>query len=268
MHEVEVLKDLIFDPDNGLALDLYSPVNCVAPPVVVYLHGGGFQVGDKLDDRDRVRRLAEQGLVVAAVNYRLSPAVFPSPLSDVKRAVRWLRREADTLGIYGEAVGVWGASAGGYLATMIGLTGDDADFRELGDDTTDAVQAVVTWFAPSDLVANSRRSPLEELVASPPVEHTLLGRDGVQPDDADLVRANPIARTLSSCPPFLVATGDRDRIVPEVQSRYLHDALVRAGANSTLSIIGGAGHEDPKFDAPAHIAMTAAWLLSHLHRQQ
>lgn len=268
MYEVELHENLAFSPERKLALDLYLPVGCRRPPVVLYLHGGGFQVGDKSDNAQRVRRVSEFGIAVAAVNYSLAPAVFPTPLIDVKEAIRWLRIEGSGLGVSTDRIGVWGASAGGYLAIMAGLTGDDDNFQNQQGGAPDSVQAVVTWFAPSDLVANSSRSPLETIVGSPPVEHALLGRSDLHPRDADLARASPLGHVHPKAPPFLVVTGDRDKIVAESQGRYLHDALVRVGAESTFSLIGGAGHEDPKFDSPAHLALTAAWLLSHLHEAQ
>jgi acetyl esterase/lipase len=61
-------------------------------------------------------------------------------------------------------------------------------------------------------------------------------------------------------PPFLIAHGDRDRIIPPSEGRALHDALSRSGVDSRFVLLGGAGHEDAAFDSPASLAMTAAWL--------
>ena len=76
--------------------------------------------------------------------------------------------------------------------------------------------------------------------------------------------ASPLLRVTGDAPPFLIVHGDRDRVTPIGESAALHDALVRAGAQSTFVTLGGAGHESHTFDRPDHLAMTAAFLLQHL----
>lgn len=84
-------------------------------------------------------------------------------------------------------------------------------------------------------------------------------------DDPERVRlASPLSWVRPAAPPFLISHGDQDRMVPIGESSALHRALVQASALSTLVVIGGAGHEDPLFDEPAHLAMTAAFLAAHL----
>lgn len=269
-NDVEVTKDLTYAEVDGqaLALDLYRPATDETVPVVLYLHGGGYRAGNKADDVRRLAGLAREGVAVASANYRLAPhATYPAPIHDAKAAVRWLRAHAAEHRLAPGSVGAWGASAGGYLASMLGLTADDTELEgEAGDHSGEsgAVQAVVSWFAPSDLIANSRRSWLEKLVLGEPAEHSLFGRD-VIPEDDDLVRAaSPLARVTRRSPPFLIATGDRDRIVAEYEARALHDTLTRHGVAVTSTLLGGAGHEDPRFDEPWHLATTAAWLRHHL----
>jgi dipeptidyl aminopeptidase/acylaminoacyl peptidase len=150
---------------------------------------------------------------------------------------------------------VWGASAGGYLASMTALSTDDHE---------SAVQAAVIWFAPSDLVSSARRSPLETQILFPPFELTVLGVDDATADRELAQRASALAHVTPAAPAFLIAHGDSDRIVPPSQSVALHDALGRAGVSSTLTSLAGAGHEDPAFDRPENHAMTAAWLRSIL----
>jgi dipeptidyl aminopeptidase/acylaminoacyl peptidase len=77
-------------------------------------------------------------------------------------------------------------------------------------------------------------------------------------------RASPLSWVSATAPPFLIEHGDRDRMVPPAESAALHDALVRAGAASTLVTVGGGGHEDPRFDSAGHLALTAAFLTSAL----
>ena len=104
-------------------------------PVVVFLHGGGWRVGSRHTAGPGVRaaragpfeRVARAGIAVASVDYRLSgEAVWPAQLHDAKAAVRWLRARAGELGIDPDRIAAWGESAGGHLAELLGLTGDDA----------------------------------------------------------------------------------------------------------------------------------------------
>jgi dipeptidyl aminopeptidase/acylaminoacyl peptidase len=151
---------------------------------------------------------------------------------------------------------------------MVGLTSGVADLAESStvrvEGDSAAVSAVVSWFGPTDLVLAERRSELERAVLRPSSVGALLGVESVG-DNLELARrASPVSFVTSSAPPFLIAHGDQDRLVPPSQSARLHEALVLAGVSSTLQVLGGAGHEGSEFDDPAHLAMTAAFLHSHL----
>jgi acetyl esterase/lipase len=268
---VHITTDLEYATVDGvsLQLDLYRPEEPGPVPVVLYLHGGGWQVGDKADGaKERLARLAGYGIAVASANYRLvSQAVYPAQVHDAKAAVRWLRGHGAEHGLRTERIGAWGVSAGAYLASMLGLTaGQVALEGDTGGDLgqSSAVQAVVHWFGQSDLLANSRRTWLEREILKPPFEGPLLGLDDAA-DDAERARdASPLRWVGPAAPPFLIAHGDRDRITPSSESHALHDALVRAGAESTFLLLGGAGHEGPEFDRPDHLRLTAAFLATHL----
>jgi acetyl esterase/lipase len=269
--DVQAHVDLEFAQLDGgaLTLDLYLPAGDASVPVVVYLHGGGWQVGDKTDGaKERLSALAERGIAIASANYRLiDAATYPAQVHDVKGAVRWLREHGAHYNLDTERVGAWGASAGAYLASMVGLTTGDAEFEGgVGGNLhqSSAVQAVVHWFGQSDLWTNSRRSWLEQEILSPPFEGPFLGVEELA-NHADVARAaSPLYRVHAAAPPFLIAHGDHDRVTPIAQSAALHDALVRAGAESTMIVLGGAGHEGPAFDRPDHLDMTASFLKRHL----
>ena len=270
MNDVHVQNHVRVAEVDGfeIAVDVYRP-EVDNPPAVIYLHGGGWQLGDKADGGEqRLARLASHGIAVVSANYRLAPrGLYPRPIHDVKAVVRWVRAQGTELGVATDRIGVWGASAGAYLATMVGLTaGDDELEGTVGDhlDQSSRVDAVVHWFGPSDLAANAGRSWIESHLLPPPFEAALLGDDEVaSPSDASW-NASPLSRVTRSAPPFLIAHGDRDRITLSAQSHALHDALVSTGARSTLLVLGGAGHEGPEFDQPDHLGITAAFLTTHL----
>lgn len=266
MAEVQVDMDVVFATHHGseLALDIYRPPQDDAP-VTVYVHGGGWRSGDKADDSARrLAPLSGYGVTVASVNYRLVPrGTFPDQLYDVKAAVRWLRANGPRLGLRTDRIGIWGASAGAYLGSLLALTaGVDSFEGTVGGnlEQSSAVQAVVHWFGQADLLASGSRTEAEAHLLPFAFEAGLLGV-------ADIADASDRARELSllswisaDAPPFLIAHGDQDHIVAPSEGQALHDALVRAGADSRFELLGGTGHEGAKFDHPATLAMTAAWL--------
>ena len=265
-YRVTTTSDLSYGEHPLHTLDLYRPDIPGEVPVVLYLHGGGWQVGDKTaDSKERLERLASHGVAVASANYRLVPDHrYPAQVHDAKRAVAWLRERGSALGLATELVGVWGASAGGYLATMLGVTNDDAELAGGVDPARARVDVVVDWFGQSDLQSNSQRSWLEKEVLAPPFEKQFLDLEDPSAGGELVAAASPRRRVTGNEPPFLIVHGDRDRITPIHESATLHEALVRAGAQSTFVTLGGAGHESHTFDRPDHIAMTAAFLLQHL----
>src|SRR4051794_22456257 len=109
---VTVQSDLVYSSEHGmdLQLDLYLPPDRPAP-LCLWLHGGGWARGSRTARAaERLVPVAESGVAVAAVQYRLSgAAAFPAPLDDARSAVRWLRRNAAGLGLDADRVGVWGA---------------------------------------------------------------------------------------------------------------------------------------------------------------
>lgn len=265
-YAVSITRDHSYGDDERHAFDLYRPDTPSPPPAVVYFHGGGFSQGDKAapESETRVTALAEYGVAVVAANYRLAPAAtYPAPILDAKSVVADLRARGHELNLDVRKVGAWGASAGGYLAAMVGLTADDPDLGS--EDLTDChVDAVVEWFAPVDLRASSSRSQVENLVLGKGPECAMLGIDDPSAGPALVDEASPVNRARPRSPPFLISHGDRDLFVSIHQSAMLHDALVRVGADSTFITLGGVGHESHRFDQPDHLAITAAFLLSHL----
>jgi acetyl esterase/lipase len=251
-----------------LRMDLHRAPRAGAP-LVLYVHGGGWRSGDRADaGATRLAPLAARGVTVASADYRLVPdATFPDQLHDLKGAVRWLRAHGPGLGLPTDRLGVWGASAGAYLGSLLALTAGDDEFEgtvggNLGQSS--AVQAVVHWFGQSDLLVSGSRSDTEARLLPFAFEAGLLGVGSVA-DAADRARAlSLLTRVSPQAPPFLIAHGDRDHVVAPSEGEALHHALSRAGVDSRFLLLGGAGHEGPEFDRPATLAVTAAWLRAEL----
>jgi acetyl esterase/lipase len=254
--------------ETTLGLDLYRAPQTDAP-LVLYVHGGGWRSGDKADAHtERLAPLAAYGVTVASVDYRLVPgAAFPDQVPDLKGAVRWLRSQAPSLGLRSDRLGIWGASAGAYLGSLVALTAGDDDWEgAVGGnlEQSSEVQAVVHWFGQSDLLVSGSRTDVEAGLLPFAFEAGLLGVRSVV-DAADRARGlSLITRVSAQAPPFLIAHGDRDHVVAPSEGEALHHALSRAGADTQFMLLGGAGHEGPEFNRPATLAMTAAWLRERL----
>jgi|GEM_PF-62435 len=245
------------------ALDLYLPDQAHGVlPAILWIHGGAWECGDKYPCP--VREFAERGYVVASIGYRLSDeAAFPGQLQDCKSAVRWLRAHADEYGIDPARIGVWGASAGGHLAALMGVAGRIREF-DAGDhlDQSSEVQCVVNWFGPVDFFdwgapyspsVDSPESPLYRLLGGPFSQNLEKARS-----------ACPLHYVHGHSAPFFNVHGDRDNIVPLVQSLRLHTALRDAGVDSTLQVIPGAGHGTAEFILPERLDEIDDFLSRHL----
>ncbi|HEX6888460.1 MAG TPA: alpha/beta hydrolase [Candidatus Nanopelagicales bacterium] len=243
-------------------LDLYLPASDGTPaPVVVLIHGGAFAMGDSGMEAQLAQTLVQQGFAVAAVNYRLSgEALYPAGAQDVKAAVRWLRANAAQYGLDPDRFAAWGQSAGGWMATMLGVTGDQAtifDDDSLGNaEQSDAVQAVVSWFGPVDFATMDEQAAAVTACGGQSQVHGTADSPesqwlGEAVDSSDQTASTDLTSYLGSqttVPAFFLAHGDADCNVPAGQSQQLKDALDAADATSTLTILPGAGHADPAFD--------------------
>jgi acetyl esterase/lipase len=236
-----------------LQLDLWVPESSTPPPPVLWIHGGGWMMGDRRYLPETLRpnqlfdALVAAGLAVATIDYRLAlEAPFPAQLHDAKAAVRYLRAHADELGISTERIGVWGESAGGHLAALVGLTGHRNDLEGgigvVGGSS--AVDVVVDWYGPADFTTMPRMAPpphilakLEPAMHTPPEDSLVAGLDEAQRADA-----SPITHVAAASPPFLLVHGTADWLVPYAQSEQLHAALTAAGVESRLVPVEGAMH--------------------------
>jgi acetyl esterase/lipase len=263
VYEVKVVADLEFASPKGrpLLLDLYLPMGAAKPlPVIVWLHGGGWRIGDRKLGPDFRVRFAERGYAMASIEYRLSgEALFPAQIHDVKAAIRWLRSSANEFGLDSGKIGLWGSSAGGHLAALAGTTGEGIH-EDLGLECADFssdVQAVVDGYGPTDFLQMDAYSHKEIAVSSDPesdiLQPTLQHEDKNSPESQLLgapilsvphlvKKANPITYIKKGLPPFLIMHGLSDTAVAPHQSELLYQALIAKGNEATLCLIEGLGH--------------------------
>jgi acetyl esterase/lipase len=224
-------------------LDIAVPDGDGPFPAVVFVHGGGWQFGDK-SNCPSVKVLGKQDYVLASINYRLIPAVYPAQIEDCKAAIRWLRAHAATYHIDGNRIGVWGSSAGGHLVALLGTTNNLKTY-DVGENLnfSSKVQAVCDFFGPADFTGTDG-----QVVQEGAAEQVIKLLGGSSPNFRELAReASPITYVDKSNPPFLIVHGMKDPIVPEAQSEALFEALHKAGVPVELVSLPEAGHGGPAF---------------------
>ncbi len=146
-----------------LHLDLFYPKlsdeqKC---PAVVLIHGGGWRTGNRELVVPMAQKLAAQGFVTAAIQYRLSTeAFYPAAVYDIKSAIKWIKINADSYNIDTNKIAVYGASAGGQLAALVGTTNHNPAF----ENDTSAVSAVVQAVINIDGVVDFFGKGSEEVV--------------------------------------------------------------------------------------------------------
>ncbi len=226
-----------------LVMDLHVPQGISSPPVVVWVHGGGWSEGDRRlvplqwGQQELFQRVVDAGIALATVDYRLVGEVAPDDMvRDLVAALRYVRHFAADLGIDPERVAIWGESAGAHLAALAGLAGSadrpDPHFLGrlgVGAGRTD-VAAIIWWYGVSDL------APLPDLAES-------LWR-GVDSDAREWLAMaySPVTHLGPTSPPLLIMHGDADGVAPVDQALRFHDRALAVGASSRLVLVPGADH--------------------------
>lgn len=230
-------KGNAYGPHERNKIDLYVPKSDKPLPVLLWIHGGGWEGGDKGNGGPTISYLSK-GYAVAAANYRLSQhAVWPAQIEDCKSAVRWLRANAGKYNLDKDRIGCVGTSAGGHLVALLGTAGDAKEFDK-GENLKESsrVQAVCDWFGPTDL---SKLVPAN-LSGGNPVSRLLGGSIN---DNRKLAEsANPLTYCSKDDAPFLILHGDKDPLVPLNQSEILNEALKKCGVECELCVVKDAGH--------------------------
>jgi acetyl esterase/lipase len=239
--EIRLESDIVFGKGGNaqLRLDLAMPVGEGPFPAIVCIHAGGWISGKRQQMKQTIGVFARRGYVAISPDYRLAPRdLFPAPIEDCKAAVRWLRANAAKYHVDPTHIGAFGASAGAYLACMLGVTTKDDGFEGKGGcaEQSSVVQAVVSFFGPTDLSQDVWSKEVRENNLVP-----FLG--GTAQEMAETYRkASPITYAGKHAPPFLFVHGTEDSIVPIKQSQDLAEKLRQASVSARLVPMEGAGN--------------------------
>lgn len=226
-------EDVIYGYKDGMALiyHVLAPETKNNAAVLFMISGGWFSPKSNMDFLDSFTSfLTDEGFTVFAVNHGSSPRYqVPDAVTDVRRAVRHIRSNAENYEIDPERIGVMGLSAGGHLSLMLGLASDDGS--ESSDDpierVSNRVQAVVAYFPVVDL---------KEIVSYDSDLEALHFELKLAPENS------PIEFVSKDDPPVLLIHGDQDKVVPIDHSRRMHLALSEIENVVDFVVIEGAGH--------------------------
>jgi acetyl esterase/lipase len=264
---VRKATDLVYaNRSSRNVLDIAVPETAGRPPLVVFIHGGAFRMGDKADSLRERQALIDAGFAVASVNYRYSTeAIWPAQLDDLRDAFDLLRGKAAELGFDANRVASFGPSAGGHLSAACGIA--------FASNPRERLEASVVWFPPidfptmdSDIEATGivRATGRNDTPDSP--ESVLVGAVvATNPERArsaspiTLLGSLPAGTTL---PAFLIMHGAKDPFIGDMQSRRLHAAIATHGTAPRLDheVLPEGTHGGGDFDKPRTMARVIAFL--------
>jgi acetyl esterase/lipase len=217
-------------------MDVYFPNSGGPWPVFLYVHGGGWDKGDKAEGAGW-KYLNGQGYLVVSVNYRLAAynVKFPAMIQDVKCAVRYLRAHADEYNLDPNRIGALGASAGGHLVALLG-TSDKSAGWDVGEylDQSSRIQAVVAEAVFADFTRTIPNS----------MQMAIYFAFGDLPGTSSKIdaAASPVTYITPDDPPFLIVHGEKDGYSPVDQAKTLDAKLKAAGVSSKLVIVQNGDH--------------------------
>jgi fermentation-respiration switch protein FrsA (DUF1100 family) len=277
--EATITQDVIYGHKLGMALtfDVYQPEVPNGSGVVLMNSGRYksprciFHTGEdetlrlltdaELDVADPIcrelgpRTLVDDGFTVFNVRHSSAPRfVLPEVVSDVRRAVRFIRSTASDYGVDPNRLGLWGASAGGHLSLLLGTA------SEIGNSGTDdplelsdgSVAAIVAYFPPTRFC----QMPAENRARNPALDVPL----------DQLEELSPLHYATADDPPTLILHGDQDLGVPLEHGSQMYEALVSVGVESEFIVVEGAGHGFFGEDADFALAKTLDWFRRQLLR--
>lgn len=254
---------------RAMRMTLLIPRTKELKSAIVYVPGGGFSSADYEKFSEMRYALARAGFVVAAVEYRVIPSIFPAPIVDAKSAIRYLREHYKEYTINPNSIGILGDSAGGYVAQMVAMSGklyNEGDFLSQSSE----VQSAVSLYGISNLLNIGEGFSPEVLAVhrSPAVTEALLlngvaFRDfagaSVMSDPKKALNASPMGHLEGKKPPLLLMHGDIDDLVSPIQSLQMYEALKKRNQPVEYVLVKNAQHGDIHWFQEPIISKVVQW---------
>ncbi|MBA4031972.1 MAG: alpha/beta hydrolase [Planctomyces sp.] len=261
--KVKITPDVVYGHKDGLALtfDVFTPTENANGAGVLFIVSGGWYSNwsppEKL--QGMFTALTSKGFTVFAVRHGSSPRYgIPDAVADVRRSVRFIRKNAEQFGVDPNRLGVFGISAGGHLSLTLGTTGDDglASDADPLNKTSDRVQAVVAFVAPTDLTV-AVKGAKDRLPA--------YGRFPALNLDVSQAKVySPLFHVSADDAPTLLLAGVKDDLVPIFHNRNIHAAFDEKQVVNKLVEYPEAGHGFPPADMQQAMTELVGWFEKHL----
>ena len=216
------------DGNNRHTLDVLSRrrVRPEGAPVLVYVHGGAWVIGEKRQQGiPMMHELVRRGWVCVSINYRLSPrATWPDHIVDCKRAIAWVREHIAEHGGDPTFIAVSGGSAGGHLSSLLALTPNDPAWQPGFEEMDTSVDACAPFYGVYDMTVDPQRGGAYGNGLADLLERRVM--KATMSDDRPLFeQASPDRRVTADAPPMFVCHGVNDTLVPIAVARYFVDRL-------------------------------------------
>ena len=266
-HDVDITADVVYGHKDGLAMtfDVFTPREGANGAAVLFMVSGGWysQWTPPEQMKPFTSPLTERGFTVFTVRHGSSPKyTIPDAVADVRRSVRYIRSNADRFKIDANRIGAYGVSAGGHLSLMLGTTADEgkSDDNDPVLRTSDRVQAVVAFVAPTDLTVMVKESP-----------NRLPAYDRIPSLNLEMAEAQATSPLLHVSPddaPTLLLAGAKDDLVPIDQNRSLQKAFDGQKVANKFVEYPDAGHGFGPNDLKQAVGEMVGWFEQHLNKPE
>jgi acetyl esterase/lipase len=221
---------VVYGQDARQQVDLYTPDDAVGDaPLVVFVHGGGWQIGNRSHVQAKPQHFRDAGYVFASAGYRLLPDTpVEQQAADLGAALKALRAQAETGGFDRDTIVLMGHSAGAHLAALV------ASDPQYAGDAFGAIRGVV--------LLDGAGYDVMTAAATPTMELPTLYKDVFGTDPARQKALSPITHVGGKDAPHWLALYVAERPGSKMQSEALMGALAKAGKDASAVAITGTDH--------------------------
>jgi acetyl esterase/lipase len=255
-------SEVIYGRKDGMALTMQvqPPAAVTNKRAVIFVVSAGWTSDFNWLNLFKLlaKPISDRGYTIFFVMHGSQPKyAVPDAITDIKRAVKFIRFHAAEYGIDPQYIAITGASAGGHLSLMMGTTGDDGDpnAKDPVERVSSKVQAVACFYPPVDFLnwkwpgdnqvvrreIKEFQAPLDFVEWNPRTLHYILVTDTIKRTEIGR-QISPLYFVTTATPPTLIAHGDADKLVPVHQSQMMIEKLKAAYVPCELLIKPGADH--------------------------
>ena len=230
------VTDVSYGSDAAEKMDIHLPAGrtSAATKVIILVHGGSWESGDKADFSDAIAAIRDQlkDYAIFNLNYRLAAGStnnYPAAINDIDMAISFINSKASEYLIDADKIALIGASAGAHLAMLKAYNGNAGG----------KIKAVIDLFGPNDLSWMFFNHPYPTIIQ--PVLINFLGADATT-NPTLYFNASPINFVTNTSPPTEIFHGTADLVVPISESERLDAKLTSVSVPHEFTTYNGEGH--------------------------